>query len=38
VPGRLRLEVIDAANQCPGECIHVLRAADDVEVAGPEAD
>ena len=38
VPGRLRLEVIDAANQCPGDCIHVLRAADDVEVAGPEAD
>jgi ferredoxin len=23
VPARLRLEVIDAARDCPGECIHV---------------
>jgi ferredoxin len=38
VPAHLRLEVIDAARECPGECIHVRRAADDVEVAGPEAD
>jgi ferredoxin len=38
VPGRLRLEVIDAAKECPGECIHVVRPADDVEVAGPDAD
>jgi len=38
VPVHLRLEVIDAAKECPGDCIHVLRAADDVEVAGPEAD
>jgi ferredoxin len=38
VPGRLRLEVIDAAKECPGDCIHVMRAADDVEVAGPEAE
>ena len=38
VPGRLRLEVIDAAKECPGDCIHVLRAADEVEVAGPDAD
>jgi ferredoxin len=38
VPTRLRLEVIDAAKECPGECIHVVRPADDVEVAGPEAD
>ena len=37
VPERLRLEVIDAALECPGDCIHVVRAADDVEVAGPEA-
>ena len=37
VPGHLRLEVIDAARDCPGDCIHVLRAADDVEVAGPDA-
>ena len=37
VPEHLRLEVIDAAKECPGECIHVRRVADDVEVAGPEA-
>ena len=36
VPSHLRLEVIDAAKECPGECIHVVRP-DDVEVAGPEA-
>jgi ferredoxin len=38
VPDRLRLEVIDAAKECPGDCIHVVRRADDVEVAGPDAD
>ena len=38
VPARLRLEVIDAAKECPGDCIHVVRSSDDVEVAGPEAD
>ncbi|HEX6969714.1 MAG TPA: ferredoxin [Micromonosporaceae bacterium] len=37
VPAHLRLEVIDAARECPGECIHVLRRADDVEIAGPDA-
>ncbi|WP_192772484.1 ferredoxin [Plantactinospora soyae] len=37
VPAQLRSEVIDAARECPGECIHVLRGTDDVEVAGPEA-
>jgi ferredoxin len=37
VPAHLRLDVIDAARECPGECIHVLRATDDVEVAGPNA-
>ena len=37
VPDRLRLDVIDAAKECPGECIHVRRAEDDVEIAGPEA-
>jgi ferredoxin len=25
VPARLRLEVIDAARECPGECIHLTR-------------
>jgi ferredoxin len=38
VPARLRLEVIDAAKECPGDCIHVVRSADDTEVAGPDAD
>jgi ferredoxin len=37
VPTHLRLEVIDAAKECPGDCIHVTRATDDVEVAGPDA-
>ena len=37
VPARLRLEVTDSARECPGECIHVVRASDGVEVAGPEA-
>jgi ferredoxin len=38
VPAHLRLEVVDAARECPGECIHVRRASDDVEVAGPDAE
>jgi ferredoxin len=38
VPVHLRLEVIDAAKECPGECIHVRRRADDAEIAGPDAD
>lgn len=38
VPARLRLEVIDSAKECPGDCIHVRRASDDVEVAGPDAE
>ncbi len=37
VPSQLRLDVINSAKECPGECIHVVRADDDVEVAGPEA-
>lgn len=37
VPAHLRLEVIDAAKECPGECIHVVRARDGAEVAGPDA-
>lgn len=37
VPEHLRLDVIDAAKDCPGTCIHVVRADDDVEVAGPDA-
>ncbi|MFE5027469.1 ferredoxin [Streptomyces sp. NPDC056656] len=38
VPEALRLEVIDAADGCPGNCIHVERRADGVEIAGPDAD
>ena len=37
VPAHLRLEVIDSAKECPGECIHVVRG-DGVEVAGPDAE
>ena len=37
VPSHLRLDVIDAAKECPGDCIHVRRTTDDVAVAGPEA-
>ncbi|XVU21744.1 ferredoxin [Actinoplanes sp. CA-054009] len=37
VPARLLLEVIDSAKECPGDCIHVVRRSDDVEVAGPDA-
>jgi ferredoxin len=37
VPESLRLDVINSAKECPGECIHVVRAADDLEVAGPQA-
>lgn len=38
VPAHLRLEVIDSAKECPGECIHVVRRADETEIAGPDAD
>ena len=37
VPARLRLDVIDAALECPGDCIHVVRTRDGVPVAGPRA-
>lgn len=33
----LRLDVIDAADECPGNCIHVVRRDDGAEVAGPDA-
>ncbi len=36
VPEHLRLEVIDSARECPGECIHVEQA-DGRPVAGPGA-
>jgi ferredoxin len=37
VPAHLRLDVLDSAKECPGECIHVERSADGVPVAGPDA-
>lgn len=37
VPAALRLDVIDSAKECPGNCIHVIRDADGVAVAGPES-
>jgi ferredoxin len=37
VPANLRLDVIDSAKECPGNCIHVSQAADGVPVAGPDA-
>jgi ferredoxin len=37
VPPNLRLDVLDSAKECPGECIHVVRVTDGAEVAGPAA-
>jgi ferredoxin len=37
VPDSLRLDVISSAKECPGDCIHVVQTADEVEVAGPDA-
>src|SRR5882672_6764720 len=38
VPADLVLNVIDSAKECPGDCIHVRRIADQVPVAGPDAE
>jgi ferredoxin len=37
VPQNRRLDVIDSAKECPGECIHVVRVTDGAAVAGPDA-
>jgi ferredoxin len=37
VPDEAKLDVIDSAKQCPGNCIHVRRVADGVIIAGPDA-
>lgn len=37
VPANLRLDVLDSAKECPGNCIHVADAADGTPVAGPDA-
>ncbi|NBM14339.1 ferredoxin [Streptomyces sp. GC420] len=38
VPLPLLQDVVDSARECPGECIHVRRASDGVEVYGPDAE
>ncbi|MCH7231550.1 ferredoxin [Glycomyces sp. L485] len=38
VPERLRLDIVNAAHDCPGECIYVRGSADKAPVAGPGAD
>ncbi|MQY38913.1 hypothetical protein SRB17_69280 [Streptomyces sp. RB17] len=37
VPLPLLTDVVDSARECPGECIHVRRVSDGVEVHGPGA-
>jgi ferredoxin len=37
VPLPLLTDVVDSARECPGECIHVRRVSDKVEVYGPDA-
>jgi ferredoxin len=36
VPAHLRLEVIDAAVECPGECIHLHREQDSHQLSEEE--
>ncbi|HET9381331.1 MAG TPA: ferredoxin [Streptomyces sp.] len=36
VPLPLLSDVVDSAKECPGECIHVRRVSDKVEVFGPD--
>jgi ferredoxin len=38
VPLPLLTGVVDSAKECPGECIHVRRVSDRVEVFGPDAE
>ncbi|RLU92171.1 ferredoxin [Streptomyces griseocarneus] len=38
VPLPLLMDVRDSVKDCPGECIHVRRASDKVEVYGPDAE
>lgn len=38
VPLTLLQDVVDSAKECPGDCIHVRRVSDRVEVYGPDAD
>jgi ferredoxin len=36
VPEHLRLDVLDSAKECPGECIHVEKAADGTPLSTSE--
>lgn len=38
VPLPLLRDVADSAKECPGDCIHVRRVSDGVEVYGPDAE
>jgi ferredoxin len=38
VPLTILQDVADSARECPGECIHVRRVRDQVEVYGPDTD
>ncbi|MFF7141889.1 MULTISPECIES: ferredoxin [Streptomyces] len=38
VPLPLLTDVVDSVRECPGECIHVRRLSDGVEVYGPDAE
>lgn len=38
VPLTLLQDVVDSAKECPGDCIHVRRVSDGVEVFGPDAE
>jgi len=37
VPADTFDEVVLSAKKCPGNCIHVVRCTDGVEIAGPDA-
>lgn len=37
VPLPLLQDVVDSVKECPGDCIHVRRVSDSIEVFGPEA-
>ncbi|WP_327347306.1 ferredoxin [Streptomyces europaeiscabiei] len=38
IPVEVLTDVVDSVKECPGECIHVRRVSDGVEVYGPVAD
>ncbi|EST20468.1 MULTISPECIES: ferredoxin [Streptomyces] len=38
VPLPILKDVVDSAKECPGDCIHVRRVSDSVEVYGPDAE